>query len=780
MTHPLINPADPPERQREKLLTIVEVLMRRVEQAADDSGASYAQFERAAMLEDQVRQRTRDLEQALDLLNQSNARLAEAGRETAAAQKNLANAIEAVQEGFALFGPDDVLVMCNSRFGMHMPDIREYLRPGLAFGDYVRLVSRSRYLRLPEDGDRGAWAAQRLRRHRERHLMFTIGMGPDRWVQVSEHRTPDGGTVILQTDVSDLIRAERAERGKLLDSQAQMVRATLDHIRQGVAIFDSAARLVGWNARLGEMLALGRGRLRLGMLFDDLAARLAGTTRLGQGMTLATLREWATAERGRAPLRFELRRGEVVLDAFAQEMPDTGFVISFSDVTAERSAIAALSRVNETLEARVRERTEELQAALADAERASAARSRFVAAASHDLLQPLSAAKLFVAAARDDSTPERTQATLTKAAAALDSVETILEALLDISRLESGKAAVTQRPVPLGPLLMRLADEFTHLAQARGLRLRLRPAEATVLSDAGYLRRILQNLIGNALRYTDAGGVLVGVRRAGAGALRVEVIDTGPGIPESEQRAVFREFHRLNARASATEGLGLGLAIVERAAKLLDHPLALQSVPGRGTRFSLTLPRAGPNTMRPTAAPDAADPAGPGAGFGSGHGAPPGGPAHPGPTRELLGLLVEDDTELRRALGLLLDGWGHSVLEAATHAEAMDLVSEIDIAPDFMLVDNRLGGGRSGLQVIEDMRLLHGPVPARIITADRSQGLRTAAARAGVAILYKPIDTGLLERFIASVDLDGGDPDSGDPGGRDPDRDDPRGGHAGG
>ena len=729
MTHPLINPADPPERQREKLLTIVDVLMRRVEQVTDEAGAAYAQFERAAMLEDQVRQRTRDLEQALDLLNQSNARLAQANRETEAARKDLANAIETVQEGFALFSPDDVLVMCNSRFGMHMPDIRERLRPGLRFDAYVALVAGSRHLRLPEGTAAEAWAERRLQRHRDRHLMFTVGMGPDRWVQVSEHRTRDGGTVILQTDVSDIIRAERAERGKLLDSQAQMARATLDHISQGVAIFDTAARLMGWNERVAELLGLARGRLRLGMVFDDLVARLARDVRLGQGMTMATLRDWARVTGRRAPLRFELRRGATVLDVFAQEMPDRGFVISFTDVTSERSAIAALSRINETLEARVTERTLELRAALADAERANAARSRFVAAASHDLLQPLSAAKLFVASARDEVTPPKLAETLDKAGAALESVETILEALLDISRLESGKAALRPGPVQMAPLLRRLADDFAHQARDKGLRFRVRVAEALVLSDAAYLRRILQNLIGNALRYTDRGGVLVGLRRRGA-TLRVEVLDTGPGIPPAEQRAVFREFHRLNARASASEGLGLGLAIVERAAALLEHPLALHSTPGRGTRFTLDLPLADPQGL--------ADP-------------PPEPDAPPPADRGLIGLLVEDDEDLRSALTLLLEGWGHSVLEAPDHDAALALVSEIDIAPDFLLVDNRLSGTGSGLELIERMRHLHGPLPARIITADRSQALRDACARAGVAILYKPIDTGLLERFIASV-----------------------------
>jgi hypothetical protein len=198
----LINPADPPEKQTQKLLTIAQVLMRRVEQITDDSGAAYAQFQRAAMLEDQVRERTRDLERALDLLNDSNGRLAEANRATEAARQNLANAIETIQEGFALFDADDVLVMCNSRFGMHMLDVREHLKPGLRFDDYVGRVSRSRFLELPQGETAADWAIARQRRHQDRHVIFNVRMVWDRWVQVSEHRTADGGTVILQTDVT--------------------------------------------------------------------------------------------------------------------------------------------------------------------------------------------------------------------------------------------------------------------------------------------------------------------------------------------------------------------------------------------------------------------------------------------------------------------------------------------------------------------------------------------------------------------------------------------------
>jgi hypothetical protein len=732
MTFDLINPADPPARQMEKLRIIAEVLMNRVEADTDDGGAAYAQFQRAAMLEDQVRDRTRDLEHALDLLNDSNAQLARATRSAEAARQNLANAIETVQEGFALFDASDVLVLCNSRFGLHMDDIRDALTPGLTFDAYVDRVSRSRFLSLPDTESPEVWAVRRKRRHHDRHVIFNVAMLGDRWVQVSEHRTIDGGTVILQTDVTDIIRAERQARGKLLDDQARMIRATLDHIDQGVSIFDAAGRLVGWNLRLAQLLAIPVSRLRVGASFDHLLDRFRSEITISDSLTDARLMAWVTGGPGRAPLGFEVRRagGGLILAVSAQEMPDGGFVMSFTDVTAERSAIEALSRANETLEARVMDRTLDLEDALAHAERANASRSRFVAAASHDLLQPLSAAKLFIASIQGDAIPPEAAEALHKAQNALMSVEGILDALLDISKLESGRAAVSVGQVALRPILAQLESEFAAIAAAKGLRLTVRGLDAVVMTDPAYLRRILQNLIANAIRYTDRGRVVVAARRRGAG-IRLEVWDTGPGIPEDEQDNIFKEFHRLNARASASEGMGLGLAIVERACALLGHPLGLSSRLGRGTCFMVQLPR-GSGAQAEMLAPSPAV-------------------ASRMRLQGKIGFLVENDPDLCRAIGLLLEKWGLSVLDAASGEAALELIDELGILPDFFLVDQQLGSGMSGLEFIAACRQRHGSVPARLITSNRSADAAEAARAAGVDVMMKPMDARALEAFLRDL-----------------------------
>ena len=728
LSNALIDPADGPARNTEKLLDIVEVLMRQVEHISDDRGAAYAQFQRAAMLEDRVRSRTRDLVRALDLLNESNARLAEANRETETARQNLANAIETVQEGFALFDPADVLVMCNSRFGMHLADIRDRLKPGLAFEAYIDLVSRSRFLELPAGVSSSDWAVGRKARHKDRHAVFNVRLAGDRWIQVSEHRTMDGGTVILQTDVTDIIRLERQERGKLLDDQARIVRATLDHIGQGVCIFDGELRLVGWNERLGQLLSIPKTRFRPGSSFDMLVQRFRQELSFGPGLTPADLEAWAHRSGPREPLAFEVRRGDaLILDVLAQQLPDSGFVMSFTDITREREAVLAMARVNETLEARVTARTLDLEDALANAERANAARTRFVAAASHDLLQPLSAAKLFLASISDSEMNARARDALDKAQNALLSVEGILGALLDISKLESGRAAVDVAPVRLGPLLVQLTDEYAPVAAAKGIRLTIVPSSLAVLSDSTYLRRILQNLIGNAVRYTERGRVLVGARRQG-GRVRIEVHDTGPGIAEADQEAVFREFHRLNARASASEGMGLGLAIVERACALLGHPLDLVSTVGRGTTFAIGLPLASSRRVEAPSPPVAAE--------------------IPAAPFDLIALLVENDEELSRAITLILENRGVTVLVVRDGEEALALIDEIGIVPDLYLLDHQLGPGMTGLDCYRRLAARYGRRPSRIISADRSAALRVACAEAGVPILTKPIEAAQLESFL--------------------------------
>ncbi len=726
----LVNAADPVERQNAKLLKMTEALMRRVETATDDGGAAYAHFQRALMLEDQVRERTQDLEASFELLNRSNARISQAMEAAERARADLYDALEAVQEGFALFDATDVLVMCNSRFGMAIPDVAARLAPGLGFVDYVRLVSRSRYLTLPDGQSQAGWMRERLANHRRQSVNFNVRIGEDRWIQVSEQRTPGGGTAILQTDITELVQMERQERDKLLDVQARLIRATLDHINQGICIFDARQRLVGWNARLVTLLSPPMQLLRVGVSFGRLAEHFGAALVTDAASGPQWLARWVATPNSRLPLVLELTtRDGVYLDIFAQQMPDRGFVISFTDVTAEREAKRAMHAANERLEQRVHERTLALEAALAEAERANATKSRFVAAASHDLLQPLSAAKLFLASLDDAGFAPDQGAILGRVRSAFESVESILGALLDISRLESGNIAVRLSDIPLDGLFGRLEAEFREIARQKGIDLRVVPSRLVVRSDAGYLRRIVQNLLANAIRYTRQGRVLVGARQID-GAARIEVWDTGPGIPADQHAHIFREFHRLDSGGDG--GVGLGLAIVERACALLGHRLALQSKVGKGTVFRVAVPLAANSAPLLRLPGDAA----------GGQG---------GALDSLIALVIENDPSLRLATATLLEGWGVSVLDASGEDAAFALLGDIGIAPDVVLADFHLDGARTGLDAILALRARYGDLPACLVTADRGEVLAARCRKLGLPLFNKPVEPAGLRAFLGSV-----------------------------
>lgn len=728
MARELLDPDDSLERQNAKLLKITESLMRRAQQGSEGSNAAYAQFQRAVTLEEEVSSRTKELERALDLLNDSNLRLARANAETEAARANLTNAIETLQEGFALFNPQEELVLCNRRFGQHTRDIYHRFKPGLKFHEYLGLVANSNYLALREGETPQSWEAARLARHKDDHAIFNTRMAGNRWLQVSEHRTPDGGTVVIQTDITDMMRIERQERDRLLDDQSRLIRATLEHLSQGVLIFDGQNRLIGWNQRAGELLAISAKQLQIGMPFSAIYNHIRGSIHFEEVLNNPDIEEWISTPRNRASLSFEVTIDKHRnLTVFAQEMPDQGFVMSFTDVTAERAAVRAISDANETLEYRVAERTLELEDALSEASRANASKSRFVAAASHDLLQPLSAAKLFISSLENDiDTPELKQR-LAKADNALVSVEKILSALLDISKLDSGMAVLDISVIDIASLLDQLHEELEPLAAQKGLDFRVIGSHALVESDASYLRRILQNLVSNAIRYTQSGGVLIGLRPRKA-HVRVEIWDSGPGISEEDQQSIFDEFMRLESKASPQDGMGLGLAIVDRACRLLGHPLHLKSQRGKGTCFAIEIQRS--KAFRPSAT------------------------QLPSPTpsdiafTHRIAILIENDADMRAALTLNLQNWGLDVLPCATLHEAQAFLSEIDIAPDVILADYQLDERALGTDAIVVLRDQYGSIPACLVTANRSPDVSALCHKLDISLIHKPVDTDALKCFL--------------------------------
>ena len=326
--------------------------------------------------------------------------------------------------------------------------------------------------------------------------------------------------------------------------------------------------------------------MRVGTGLEEIVRYNEARGEYGQGQFDTLLDRLSAPERRDRPDVYERRRPDgTMLEVSTSPLPSGGFVAAYTDVTERYRAAAALREANEALEARVGERTLALSAAKAEAERANVGKTRFLAAAGHDLMQPLQAARLFLSALAERN-PDHAVAQID---ASLNSVEHLLGELVEVSKLDSGVTTPSFADFRLAEVLKPLAEEFSALAGAQGLAFRAMPCSAAVRSDPALLRRILQNFLANALRYTVRGRILLGCRRRGRDVV-VEVWDTGPGIPEGKLRDIFLEFHRLEQGKGRGEGLGLGLAIVERLAGLMGHAVDVRSRPGRGSCFSVRLP----------------------------------------------------------------------------------------------------------------------------------------------------------------------------------------------
>ena len=579
--------------------------------------------------------------------------------------------------------------------------------------------SQQRGKTLPPMGER---ADRELLRFTEHLLAGALGASSARLLLASTLRGRD----MLPEDVIRLLD----ETSHAIVFSQDRLRATLEHLSQGVSVVDKDLRLVAWNRRYLELFAYPPELIHIGQPIETLVRYNARRGLLGQGPEDELVaRRMDHMHRGTAYVRERALPDGSVIEIRGTPTPGGGFVTSYSDVTAYTRAQAALKMANDTLELRVAERTAELAVASGEAQRANAAKTRFLAAASHDLVQPLHAARLFLAAADRESLPPATNAVLERIGDSLSAAEQLLSGLLDISKLDAGALAVHRESFPADRVLAPLAREFAALAAMRGLRFRYRPTRAWIDSDPALLRRVLQNFLGNALRYTRGGGVLLGARRAGS-KLRIEVWDTGPGIPPEQQRSVFEEFRRLHAQDVVGErGLGLGLAISERIGRLLGHPLTLRSWPGRGSVFGLGVPLG----VAAKTTPSAANVEG-----------------TIEPVRSARVLVLENEPLALEALSALLRRWGHTVVPLTSAAQA--LAQSRQEPPDLLLVDYHLDEGESGIEVAAQLLASwQRSVPCAVLTADPTRGARDAAAARGYALLNKPVKPAALRALLQKL-----------------------------
>ncbi|NUB21305.1 PAS domain S-box protein [Azospirillum formosense] len=368
------------------------------------------------------------------------------------------------------------------------------------------------------------------------------------------------------------------------------------------------------------------------------------------------------------------------------------------------------------------------------AEEADRSKGRFLAAASHDLRQPMQSILLFAGALGSHVTGEAGQRALDRLQQGLDTLKDLLDSLLDVSRLDAGVVAPQIEEFPVADLLGPLSAAYAPLAEAKGLDWRVVPFTGTVRSDRVLLGRMLRNLVDNAIRYTDRGRVMVDCRPQGK-RLCVEVHDTGLGIPPDQRERIFEEFHQIgNPERDRDQGLGLGLAIVRRLSRLLDHPVDLVSRPERGSIFSISVPLVRHDAPRPP--PPAARMARADAMTATGGGR--------------LAVVVEDDAIVLMGLAVMLGEWGFEVLTAGSTGEALERLRGGGRRPDIVLADYRLRQGRVGTEAILRIRDLFGAdVPGLIVTGEIGPEPQRDAAKHGLGLMHKPVTPRLLEAVLA-------------------------------
>jgi PAS domain S-box-containing protein len=495
-----------------------------------------------------------------------------------------------------------------------------------------------------------------------------------------------------------------SSRSAAAPAELRLAGLSLDRAGDAVYWIDSEGRIVYVNETSSRMLGYGSDELTA-MTVADIDPEVEAD---------AWPRIWAKIK-ARQPSSFE-----------AQHRTKSGRLIpvevSVYFLTHEDKELAC-SFVRDITERRRAD--EALRVAKEEADRANAAKTRFLAAASHDLRQPLHAMELLVSALSGKPLTAEAQSIVSDMQDSLTFARRLLDTLLDVSELEAGTITANFEDVPLGPLLRRIHRQYLGIADEKGLELRLVPSSLVVRSDPGLLERIFDNLVSNAVRYTDEGRVLIGCRRCG-GVVRLEVWDSGPGIPEAGQSKIFDDFCQLDSSAKERgAGLGLGLGLVRRLAALLNHKVRLRSAPGRGSVFWVEL--------EPTAHETPSDTA-------------PG--RHESGTPEKAGatiMIIEDDDMVLNAMRIVLEAWGYQVVALAS-AEAARAARTF---PDVVIADYRLPDGETGDQAILELRKRAGrELPGIIVTGEVMPAAWADAVDQSLHVMKKPVRPAKLRALI--------------------------------
>uniref|UniRef100_A0A486XGR0 histidine kinase n=1 Tax=Rheinheimera sp. BAL341 TaxID=1708203 RepID=A0A486XGR0_9GAMM len=524
--------------------------------------------------------------------------------------------------------------------------------------------------------------------------------------------------------------------------------STLEHLSQGVSVVDRELKLVAWNKAYLEMFDYPEAMVRVGRPVADIVRFNAERGLCGPGSADEHVeKRIAHMQNGTAHVFQRVRPDGKVIEMRGNPIPGGGFVTSFTDISEHVKAVQALAEAKQHLEDRVQERTQtiseinhellaevrrrreteqQLLQAKAEAEVANASKTRFLALASHDILQPLNAARLFTAALSGSKDIQQQQHIVSQLDNSLKASEELISTLLEIAKLDDGKLAPDVQSVSLQELLSQLSDEFSLLAKQKGLQLTVRTADYQVQTDATYLRRILQNMLSNAIKYTKQGRILLGGRKRG-NQLLIQVWDTGPGIAEPDLQRIFEDFYRIDATAKGQQGVGLGLGVVNRMAKLLGHSLKVASWPGKGSMFSIQLPLVEQTERVSFTLPSS---------------------QLQRPVPGLSVVCVDDDAANLAALSVLLQQWQITDVKSFYDEDTLLEYARSNPAPDALLIDYQLGQHLNGLQLYEKIKLVWGKVNGVLVSASPEAGLAMKAKQHGLLFLAKPIKPAALRASL--------------------------------
>jgi len=588
---------------------------------------------------------------------------------------------------------------------------------------FIRFAYRQGKGFNPNQNADGEWIA-----HTERLLAGVLGASSTRAVVKA---AIEGREMQLE----DVVRIAD-EASEVLQFNRALLQGAIENITQGISVVDQSLKLVAWNRRYLELFNYPDGLISIGRPIADIIRFNAERGLCGPGeaeVHVARRLHWM--RQGRAHTSERLFPNGRVIELIGNPMPGGGFVMSFTDITPFREAAQALTEANEGLEQRVAARTQELSQlnvalteAKGTAEAANQSKTRFLAAVSHDLMQPLNAARLFSAALchQEDGLSADAQKLVEHLDSSLRSAEDLISDLLDISRLENGKINPARQPFVLNELFDTLGAEFKALARQQGLTFRVRGSQLRIDSDIKLLRRVLQNFLTNAFRYAK-GPVLLGVRRR-KDELCLEVWDRGPGIPEDKQQVIFEEFKRLDSHQTRAEkGLGLGLAIADGLCRVLGHTLRVRSWPGRGSVFSVSVPLARTQAALPAKVVEL--------------------------NGKLLNgaqvLCIDNEDSILIGMNSLLSRWGCQVWTARNREECAALLAQ-GVRPQLALVDYHLDDGETGTELMAWLRTRLGePVPGVVISADGRPETVAQVHAAGLDYLAKPVKPAALRALLS-------------------------------